>query len=94
MNKSVYFKRKPGHLRQGDVHPEHFRMLIESSSIHSPKVIQVMEEFLVHGVSRKDACEKYGVSASYVSVTLRRLQDLSRNIVMMYPYYVRDDIKN
>ncbi|HFJ4564090.1 TPA: PapB/FocB family fimbrial expression transcriptional regulator, partial [Salmonella enterica] len=86
--------KKPGHLRPGEVHPEHFRMLIESSSIHSPKVIQVVEDFLVHGVPRKIACEKYGVSAGYVSVTLKRLQELSYNIVMMYPYYVQGGIKN
>ncbi|WNI88064.1 PapB/FocB family fimbrial expression transcriptional regulator [Citrobacter portucalensis] len=95
MDKFTYlYNKKPGHLQPGEVHPEHFRMLIESSSIHSPKVIQVVEDFLVHGVSRKMACEKHGVSAGYVSVVLRRLQDLSYNIVMMYPYYVRNDIKN
>lgn len=95
MDKFAYLHdKKPGHLRPGEVHPEHFRMLIESSSIHSPKVIQAMEDFLVHGTPRKVICENHGVSAGYVSVALRRLQDLSHNIVMMYPYYVRDDIKN
>ncbi|MBS1203196.1 MAG: Adhesin biosynthesis transcription regulatory protein [Proteobacteria bacterium] len=50
MDKFTYlYDRKPGHLRPGAVNPEHFRMLIESSRIHSPKVIQAMEDFLVHG---------------------------------------------
>ncbi|WP_370607798.1 PapB/FocB family fimbrial expression transcriptional regulator [Citrobacter meridianamericanus] len=95
MDKFTYLHdKKPGHLRPGEVHPEHFRMLIESSSIHSPKVIQAMEDFLVHGVSRKVICENHCISPGYMLVTLKRLQDLSHNIVMMYPYYVCGDINN
>ena len=94
MDKFAYLHgRKPGHLRPGEVHPEHFRMLIEASSIHSPKVIQVMEDFLVHGIPRKITCENNCVSAGYVSIALKRLQELSYNIAMMLPYYLHSDIR-
>lgn len=88
---SVYDK-KNGHLRPGEVHPEHFRMLIEASSVYSPRVIKFMEEYLVRGVERKTACKMHGVSASYASVTLRKIQRLSRIVVMMYPHYIYNDL--
>lgn len=95
MDKFTYlYDRKPGHLRAGAVHPEYFRMLIGSSSIHSPKVIQTMEDFLIHGSPRKVACGNYGVSAGYISVALKRLQLLSYNVVTMYSYYACSDLKN
>ncbi|EDS3841759.1 PapB/FocB family fimbrial expression transcriptional regulator [Citrobacter portucalensis] len=90
INKTSYlYDKKPGHLRPGEVDPEHFRMLIEASSIHSPKVIFAMEDFLVRGIPRKITCETHNVSPGYVSVTLKRLQQLSYNVVMMYPYYAQ-----
>ncbi|WP_237220058.1 adhesin biosynthesis transcription regulatory family protein [Salmonella enterica] len=91
MNKASYiYDKKPGHLRPGEVHPEHFRMLIEASSIHSTKVILAMEDFLVRGIPRKISCETHGVSAGYISIALKRLQNLSYNVVMMYPYYAEE----
>ncbi|WNI88058.1 PapB/FocB family fimbrial expression transcriptional regulator [Citrobacter portucalensis] len=84
---SYIYVKKPGHLRSGEVHPEHFRMLIEVSSIHSPKIILAMEDFLVRGIPRKIACETHGVSPGYVSISLKKLQHLSCSVVMMYPYY-------
>ncbi|EDW5780707.1 hypothetical protein G6S60_004627 [Salmonella enterica] len=49
MDKFTYPHSVMGHLRPEEVHPGHFRMLIEASSIHSPEAIQAMEDFLVHG---------------------------------------------
>ncbi|EDS3841722.1 hypothetical protein GUD61_000494 [Salmonella enterica] len=72
---SYIYVKKPGHLRSGEVHPEHFRMLIEVSSIHSPKIILAMEDFLVRGIPRKIACEIHGVSPGYVStLTIKQIQ--------------------
>ena len=82
-------QKESGYLRPGEVHPEHFRMLIEASSNYSPKVIQFMEDFLVRGVPRKTAYEMHGVSASYASIALRKLQRLSQIVVMMHPYYIK-----
>ncbi|ECD6034726.1 transcriptional regulator [Salmonella enterica] len=80
--------RDLGRLTPGEVHPEHFRMLVEVSSIYSPKIIMAMEDCLVRGFSRKIACEKHGVSTAYMSIAMRKIQTLSRAVVMMYPYYV------
>ncbi len=94
MNKVSYiYDKKPGHLRPGEVHPEHFRMLIEASSIHSPKVILAMEDFLVRGIPRKVSCEIHRVSAGYISIALKRLQSLSYTVVMMYPYYAEEQYR-
>lgn len=76
-----------GFLKQGNVAHEHFMLLIDISSINSQKVIQALEAFLVRGRDRKEVCELYGVSQGYFSIKLRQLQDISRIVVDMYPYY-------
>ncbi|EDL7788881.1 hypothetical protein CUL34_24080 [Salmonella enterica] len=68
-------------------------MLIEASSIHSPKVILAMEDFLVRGIPRKVSCEIHRVSAGYISIALKRLQSLSYTVVMMYPYYAEEQYR-
>ncbi|WP_425336395.1 PapB/FocB family fimbrial expression transcriptional regulator, partial [Yokenella regensburgei] len=35
---------RPGTLRSGSVHPEHFRLLIDLSGMQSVRVIQAMED--------------------------------------------------
>lgn len=82
----IYGTRASG-LRAGQVSHEHFRMLINISNIHSAKVISALEDFLVLGLTRHEACEKHCVAQGYFSVSLRRLQELSAQVVLMYPYY-------
>ncbi|WP_370605665.1 PapB/FocB family fimbrial expression transcriptional regulator [Citrobacter braakii] len=79
----------PGALRAGDVHPEHFRQLIAISGIHSSRVILALEDHLVHGISRREICERHTISASYLSSSLTKLQTLSQAVVEMYPWYAR-----
>lgn len=74
-------------LRAGNVSRDHFRQLINISNIHSAKVILALEDFLVFGVTRQEACEKYHVAQGYFSISLRRLQELSAQVVLMYPHY-------
>ncbi|HDI4957913.1 TPA: transcriptional regulator [Salmonella enterica] len=89
MNKLSYLHyRAPGTLRCGEVHPELFRQLIVLSGVHSTRVIMALEDYLVHGVVRKRACEKYSVSTSYMSVALSRLQRLSQEVATLAPWYV------
>ncbi|ECV2308242.1 transcriptional regulator [Salmonella enterica subsp. enterica serovar Javiana] len=85
---SYLYYRTPGALRCGEVHPEQFRLLIALSGVHSTRVIMALEDYLVHGVVRKRACEKHGVSTSYMSVVLGKLQQLSRGVAMLAPWYV------
>lgn len=82
----LYGARVSG-LRAGRVSHEHFRMLINISNIHSAKVILALEDFLVFGLTRQAACEKHHVALGYFSISLRRLQELSAQVVLMYPYY-------
>ncbi|EAA7635100.1 transcriptional regulator [Salmonella enterica] len=89
MDKLGYlYHRSPGALRCGEVHPEQFRQLIALSGVHSTKVIIALEDYLVHGVVRKRACEKHGVSASYMSVALGKLQQLSQGVATLAPWYI------
>lgn len=85
---SYLYYRAPGALRCGEVHPEQFRQLIVLSGMHSTRVIMALEDYLVHGVVRKQACEKHALSASYMSVALGKLQLLSRGVATLAPWYM------
>ncbi|WP_370612325.1 PapB/FocB family fimbrial expression transcriptional regulator [Citrobacter meridianamericanus] len=54
--------------------------------IRKENMLHALEEVLVRGVSRKEACERYCVSQSQFSLKFRHLQMVSQNIVRMYPY--------
>lgn len=87
-NKQSYlYSSAFGFLKQGSVAQEHFILLVDISSINSQKVIQALEAFLVRGIDRKEACDLYGVSQGYFSIKLKQLQDISKIVVDMYPYY-------
>lgn len=47
-----------------------------------------LEDYLVHGKSRKAACHFHGVSTSYMSVSLQKLQVLSQVVADLSPWYV------
>ncbi len=72
---------------KGVVHEKHFRLLIEVSNIRSIKVIFALEDYLVNGRSVKDVCADYGVTSSYFSTVLRRMQKVSLCVYCMMPYY-------
>lgn len=55
---------------------------------HSTRVIMALEDYLVHGEVRKRACEKHGVSTSYLSVALSKLQQLNQGVTMLALWYV------
>ncbi|HBC1707609.1 TPA: adhesin biosynthesis transcription regulatory family protein [Escherichia coli] len=79
---------KYGALLRGNVDAEHFRILIDISPIHSEKVILALRDYLVHGHSRKDVCERYGLNNGYFSISISRITRISRLIVNAIPYYM------
>jgi hypothetical protein len=88
LDKNEYlFREKPGRLIKGLVHEKHFRLLIEVSNIRSTKVIYALEGYLVNGRCIKDVCADYGITTSYFSSVLRRIQEISSCVYFMMPYY-------
>lgn len=81
------YPRAAGYLTQGKVHLEHFRLLCNVSNIYSERILLALELFLVKGHERRVACEQAGISQSCFSVKLRQIQDISRTVIQMYPWY-------
>ncbi|HAX5209951.1 TPA: transcriptional regulator [Escherichia coli] len=75
-------------LLPGKVDNIHYLLLVEISSIHSEKVIQALGDYLVYGYSRKEACERNGVSLSYFSGSLKRLKKINHAAYMLAPFYI------
>ena len=73
-------------LRPGTVQPEHFRLLINISNIHSEKDVRALERHLVYGVIRKEACFDEGVSAGFFSQKLKQLQYINQMASLLVNY--------
>lgn len=71
----------------GRIDEEQFWLLISISSMHSDKMIQALRDYLVIGLSRKEACERYNVNSGYFSTCLNRLQRISYVSAQLAPYY-------
>lgn len=69
-----------GELMPGQVDIRLFRLLLRVCVMHSPSMRQSLEDVLVHGKSRQEACEANGVSQSYFSVKYRHMQMVSRTV--------------
>lgn len=80
--------RHKSQITAGSLSGEHFRKLIDISTIHSDKVIQALEDYCVNGYDRKSACDKYKVSQGYFSISLRKLQKLNDSIAELITYYI------
>ncbi|EGM8070156.1 adhesin biosynthesis transcription regulatory family protein [Escherichia albertii] len=74
-------------LSPGSLSDDHFWLLINISSIHSKKVIDALRDFLVLGYTRKESCIHHGVSQSYFSTSLSRLQHVNSMMYQLVPYY-------
>lgn len=74
-------------LMQSKVPEEQFQLLIEMSSINSEKVIGALYDYFVLGYTRREACDRNGVSAGYFSISLKRLLRLSGFAYLLAPYY-------
>ncbi|EFN7493756.1 TPA: adhesin biosynthesis transcription regulatory family protein [Escherichia coli] len=68
---------------------EHFRCLIEISSINSQKVISTMEDFFFHGKSRKEACERNNVAQGYFSISMRKFLKINNIVAQVAKFYRR-----
>ncbi|HBD5389170.1 TPA: transcriptional regulator [Escherichia coli] len=76
------------YITPGSMSTEHFRYLIEISSINSQKVILAMEDFFVHGKSRKEACERHNVAQGYFSISMRKFLMINSTVAKLAKFYI------
>lgn len=88
MNHHIYTQKQKGELVPGQVHEIHFQLLMEISPVYSDKVILALRDFLVLGFTRKESCERHNVSPGYLSTTLGRIQNISKSVSRLMPYYI------
>ncbi|HAV7684533.1 PapB/FocB family fimbrial expression transcriptional regulator [Escherichia coli] len=88
MNHHIYTQKQKGELVPGQVHEIHFQLLMEISPVYSDKVILALRDFLVLGFTRKESCERHNVSPGYLSTTLGRIQNISKSVSKLMPYYI------
>uniref|UniRef100_UPI00300E1FD3 PapB/FocB family fimbrial expression transcriptional regulator n=1 Tax=Citrobacter arsenatis TaxID=2546350 RepID=UPI00300E1FD3 len=73
----------PGVLLPGEVDIHYFRLLVTVCVLHSPCLQQALEDVLVHGKTRQEACRDNGISQSYFSVKYRHIQMVSQTVFRM-----------
>ncbi|WP_244586216.1 adhesin biosynthesis transcription regulatory family protein, partial [Escherichia coli] len=87
--KNLDFLSGERYKQAGSMSVEHFRYLIEISSINSQKVICALEEFFVHGMTRKEACNKHKVAQGYFSISMKKFIKVNNTVSHLTRYYVR-----
>ncbi|EAQ3218741.1 hypothetical protein C2O24_19955 [Salmonella enterica] len=87
-----FLNQKDRVLSPGMVSDEHFRRLIDISTVRSDKVINALQEYFVNGTARNAICERYQVNSGYLSIKIREIQSLSRRILDIYPYFCQPNI--
>ncbi|ENU6224482.1 adhesin biosynthesis transcription regulatory family protein [Salmonella enterica subsp. arizonae] len=79
-----------GELIPGSVDIRHFRLLMTISSVNNEKMYKALEEVLVYGKSRKEACENNAVTQSYFSVKYRNTQMVSHAVYRIMQFMLTD----
>lgn len=79
----------PYEIIAGKVDSVYFKLLISISAITSHKMRKALEDILVHGYSRKEACIRNNVSQSSVSLKIQHLQYVNQTVHMMSRYSIR-----
>lgn len=69
---------------------EHFWLLMELSGIRSDKIMLSLREYLVEGFSRKEICDRNGISSSYFAICLNKISYIN-NISAGLSKYYNDD---
>lgn len=82
----------PGTLKPGQVDICHFRLLTVISMIKRKNMQDALEDVLVRGITRREACERHGVSQSHLSVKFRQLQLVSQTVARIYPF-IKNDVQ-
>lgn len=85
MRVSLYDYQKPGVLVPGRVEQNYFFSLVEICEISNPKMVGALEQVLVFGKTRREACGQFSVTASYFSIKIRQLQNVSILLQGMFP---------
>ncbi|EGB2808525.1 transcriptional regulator [Salmonella enterica] len=78
----------PGSLVPGQVDIRHFRLLMTLGRIKKQSMQGALEDVMVRGASRGEACKRHGVSQSQFSVKYRQLQVLNQTAMRMCPFIV------
>ncbi|MDM2857136.1 PapB/FocB family fimbrial expression transcriptional regulator [Citrobacter sp. Cpo071] len=87
---NIYYS--PGELIPGRVNICHFRLLVSVSGIRSPNVCKALEDVMVYGKKRKDACIDNNVTQSNLSIKYHKIQFINYAVVQMHPYISKTEI--
>lgn len=74
------------HIRE-PISKEHFELLVSLTPIHSLNLKSALFAYFVDGLSLKEIRDQFKVNTSYLSLKIRVIQDVSRTVVSLYPYY-------
>lgn len=84
MLQNPLFSQFSNPLYPGQVSATYFRLLTRMYAIHSKRIYQALESYLVYGTTRQAACEQSGATMSYFSVKLKELQRIHQVVVELF----------
>ncbi|EIA4658386.1 transcriptional regulator [Salmonella enterica] len=76
----------PGHLIDGRVDIRYFRLLSTICTVRNDRMHQALAGVMVDGLTRREVCERFGVSQSQFSIKYRQMQLVSHTVARMLPF--------
>ena len=71
----------------GSVPAEQFDLLLAGTDIRGPAVCEALRQYLVSGVTPKEACEQTGANRGQFSLRLKGIQDENNRVVSLLKFY-------
>lgn len=83
---SPFMHSVPGNMTDGQVDLRYFRLLSTICTVRNEQMHRALAGVLVDGLTRREACERFGVSQSQFSVKYRQMQVVSQTVARMLPF--------
>ncbi|MBC6504655.1 transcriptional regulator [Citrobacter freundii] len=83
----------PGNMTDGQVDIRYFNLLSTICNVRNTRMHSALASVLVDGMTRREACVRFGVSQSHFSIKYRHMQMVSHTVARMVPF-INFDIRN
>ncbi|EKJ6041754.1 transcriptional regulator [Salmonella enterica] len=86
LSESSFMCSVPGNMIDGQVDIQYFRLLSTICTVRNERMHRALAGVLVDGMTRREACEMFGVSQSQFSIKYRHMQVVSQTVAKMFPF--------
>ncbi|EEP4893657.1 transcriptional regulator [Salmonella enterica] len=89
---SPFMRSVPGYITDGKMDIRYFRLLSTICTVRNDQMHQALASVMVGGLTRREACERFGVSQSHFSIKYRQMQLVSQTVARMHAFILSEGL--